>query len=203
MNCCCKFEAICYYMLPPNEQGQVSWGENAALALHILFDPMLAWVWLIKVYSQIASGLLQDCSSTLPDCSLIALGTHHPAPGMIRAAQGTKSGAESDRKWKGKVSRLPQKCSSIVCKRTGYRVDNTMVYNKYRLWSIIHITSHLNCWHWIRPLYSSVNADNLFGLVRAGIYITITVWIFIDQCPLDIDHAQSLQDQHAKSTSVV
>ena len=203
MNCCCKFEAICYYMLPPNEQGQVSWDENAGLALRVLFDPMSAWVWVIWVCSRIAPGLLQNRSGALPDRSLIAPGTHRPAPGTIQAAQGAKSGVKSVRKRKGKVSRLPQKCSSIVCKRTGYRVDNTMVYNKYRLWSIIHITSHLNCWHWIRPLYSSVNADNLFGLVRAGIYITITVWIFIDQCPLDIDHAQSLQDQHAKSTSVV
>lgn len=47
-------------------------------------------------------------------CSLIAPGTHRPAPGTIRAAQGAKSGAESGRKRKGKVSRLPQKCSTIV-----------------------------------------------------------------------------------------
>ena len=127
MNRCCKFEAICYYMLPPNEQGQVSWGENAALALHILFDPMSAWVWLIKVYSRIAPGLLQDRSGALPDRSLIAPGTHRPAPGTIRAAQGAKSGAESDRKRKGKVSRLPQKCSSIEQKMD--KMGTGILYN--------------------------------------------------------------------------
>lgn len=43
------------------------------------------------------------------DYSLIAPGMHCLALGTIWAAQGAKSGAESGRKWKEKVLRLPQK----------------------------------------------------------------------------------------------
>ena len=62
--------------------------------------------WAILSRSRITPGSLQRSSLTAP-------GTHHLAPGTLRAAQGAKSSEKSDRKQKGQVSGFSQKTFTI------------------------------------------------------------------------------------------
>lgn len=78
-------------------QGQASWDENAGLALHVLFDPMSAWVWVIRVCSWITLGLLQDCSSMLPDCSRHALPCSGYNPGCSGSQKRRLVGPKTER----------------------------------------------------------------------------------------------------------
>lgn len=168
----CKFEAFCYYMLTLNEQGQFSWDENAGLALRVLFDPMSAWVWVIRVCSRIAPGLLQDRSGMLPDRSLIAPGTHRPAPGTIRAAQGAKSGVKSGRKRKGKVSRLPQKCSTKDCKCTTVVVAATIEAEGKSDWSWDDISEAGLCQILCQSILSELPVEDCIALLLSIISST-------------------------------
>lgn len=77
--------------------------------------------------SRIAPGLLWDCSGIAPARSLIAPGTHHPAPGTIWAAQGAKSSTESGWKRKGKSRGFRRKHLLYISRKSALSDANFLI----------------------------------------------------------------------------
>ena len=74
------------------------------ITLHSLDHPLIRVKYPLNI-----SPVRGSLSSQVLRGSLSAPGTHHLAPGTLRAAQGAKSGEKSDRKRNGQVSRFPQR----------------------------------------------------------------------------------------------